>query len=320
LDNQDTNYLAAVMVEELGKEGLRLCMPPAGKEAQQEIRVPADFTRRILAGQQAKVEFARREDGPGGEAALVEVRLIRALIRVNSHLLTAAGAGGAITEAAVRQAQAAPPAVRLEARFAGRKPLPVGFSASLPGNTVMYVMLNLLVFGGVSLAKERQSGVIRRLACNPLTRGQVMAGKLYGLLLLAAAQVAVFLLAGRFLFGVPIGDNLGPILLTLLVYAWVAASLGVLVGSVVQAEDKVIGICILAALLMSALGGCWWPLELVPPPLKVVAHCLPTGWAMDALHQLISFGGTLRDAAKAIGVLALFGAGANLLAAWRFRW
>jgi ABC-type multidrug transport system permease subunit len=51
-----------------------------------------------------------------------------------------------------------------------------------------------------------------------------------------------------------------------------------------------------------------------------MAHCVPAGWAMEALHQLISFGGTLRDAAKPIVVLAAFGAAASCLAAWRFRW
>jgi hypothetical protein len=41
---------------------------------------------------------------------------------------------------------------------------------------------------------------------------------------------------------------------------------------------------------------------------------------MHALHQLISFGGTLADAAPALGVLLVWGAIANILAARFFRW
>jgi hypothetical protein len=41
---------------------------------------------------------------------------------------------------------------------------------------------------------------------------------------------------------------------------------------------------------------------------------------MHALHQLISFGGTLADAAPAIAVLAAFGTAANILASRFFRW
>jgi ABC-2 type transport system permease protein len=321
VDNQDTNYLGAVFVKELGSQGMSVLGPDSTEDAPQKIRIPADFTTRVLAGEQAKVELSGQNNKVSADGAMVELRLVRAVIGINSHLLIAGAAGdGQLTEPAVRKAQHGAPFVRLDARFAGRKPSPTGFSFSLPGNMVMYVMMNLLVFGGVSVAQERRHGIVRRLACNPLTRGQVVAGKILGLVLLGAVQVAVFLLAGRFCFGVNLGANLPPILLTLLVYSWVAASLGVLVGSVIQAEDKVVGVCIMASLLMAALGGCWWPLEIGPPSLKIIAHCLPTGWALDALHQLISFGGGLADAGKPLAVLAAFGAAANVLAAWLFRW
>jgi ABC-2 type transport system permease protein len=321
VDNRDTNYLAAVFVKELAGKGLIVLDPASTEQAQQRIIIPDDFTARVLAGEQAKVQFSRKENSVSAEGAMVELRLVRALIGINSHLMLAGAAGdGKLSESAVREAQRSAPLVRVDARFAGRKPAPSGFSFSLPGNMVMYVMMNLLIFGGVAVTRERQYGIVRRLACNPLSRAQVVAGKIFGLILLGGVQVAVFLLAGRFFFGVNLGANLPAILLTLVVYAWVAASLGVLVGSVIQAEDKVIGLCIMASLLMAALGGCWWPLEIGPPILKTIAHCLPTGWALDALHQLISFGGGLADAGKPLAVLAAFGATANLLAARFFRW
>jgi len=71
---------------------------------------------------------------------------------------------------------------------------------------------------------------------------------------------------------------------------------------------------------MAALGGCWWPLEIVPDFVKRLAHLVPTGWAMDALHQLITFGGGFAKAKGAIGVLFLFGLAANFTAAKCFRW
>ena len=117
-----------------------------------------------------------------------------------------------------------------------------------------------------------------------------------------------------------IAANLLPILVTLLVYAWVAGSFGVLVGSLIVSEDKVVGLCILVSLIVAALGGCWWPWEIGPDSMKIVAHVVPSGWAMDALHQLISFGGGWRKAAPYVGVLALYGLAAHLAAARCFRY
>ena len=107
--------------------------------------------------------------------------------------------------------------------------------------------------------------------------------------------------------------------LTLLIFAWVAGSLGVLAGSLVASEERVAGVCVLSSLLMAALGGCWWPLEVGPPIVKVIALCLPTGWALAALHQLISFGSEFGVVVKPLAVLLGFGAAANLLAARFFR-
>jgi len=321
-ENGDTNFLAAVLLDELGLQGLRAVGPEQAAEAARGIRIPPDLTQRVLAGEQAQVELLEREGPFSGEAAMIELRLVRALVAINSHVVaaaTASGPGAPLTEAALRKAQNAPSTVRLDARFAGRKPMPTGFNFSLPGNLVMYVMLNLLVFGGASLAAERRNGVIRRLAMHPISAGALVGGKIYGLLLLGAVQILVFLVAGRLGFGVNLGSNLPAIAVLLPTYAWVAAALGVFVGSVVRSEDKVIGLCVLSALVMAALGGCWWPLEIAPAALKTIALCLPSGWAMQGLHQLISFGGGFGEAKEAIGVLALFGLGATLLAAKSFR-
>jgi len=107
--------------------------------------------------------------------------------------------------------------------------------------------------------------------------------------------------------------------LTLLIFAWVAGSLGVLAGSLVTSEERVAGVCVLSALLMAALGGCWWPPEIGPSVLKVIALCFPTGWALAALHQLISFGSGFGAVINPLAALLGFGAAANLLAARFFR-
>jgi len=107
--------------------------------------------------------------------------------------------------------------------------------------------------------------------------------------------------------------------LTLLIFAWVGSSFGVLVGSLVSAEDRVTGICVLIAVLLAALGGCWWPLEVAPAAFKTIALFTPTGWALQALHRLISFGSGFGAVLIPIAVLAAFGVAANLLAVRFFR-
>jgi ABC-type multidrug transport system permease subunit len=277
----------------------------------------------VLQQEQTKVQLLKgKSSDVEADSAIIELRLVRALIGVNSHILeaaTATNAGPELTEEQLRAVMALPNPVSLDARFAGRKPAPTGFNFSLPSSLLMYLMMNLLLFGGATMAAERRNGVIKRLMVHPITRRELVTGKIYGLMLLGVVEIVFFLVLGKFAFGVNLGANIASVMLTLLVFAWVAGSLGVLAGSVLAHEDRVIGICVLVSLLMAALGGCWWPLEIAPPAARVLALCVPTGWAMQALNQLISFGNPFSSVLIPLAVLLAFGAAANFLAARFFR-
>jgi ABC-2 type transport system permease protein len=321
--NADTNFLGRIFLDELSAQNLWLLDPTNREEdAARVIRIPAGLTRNAEDLKPTRLQFLKGNDSGEADAALIEVRLIRTLITMNGHLLEAAtgtNQGERFTEPQLREIMARADPVKLNASFAGRRPTPSGFNFSLPGNLVMYLMMNLLIFGGATVAAERRNGVIRRLMVHPIRRIELVMGKIYGLMLLGIAQILFFLVVGKFLFHVNLGANLPAVALTLVVFAWVAASLGVLVGSLTAAEDRVAGICVLASLLMAALGGCWWPLEIGPPAMKVVALCTPDGWALQALHQLISFGSGFSAIIVPLSVLLLFGAAANFLAARYFR-
>ncbi len=322
IENADTNFLGRIFLAELSAQNLWVLDPTNRETAARVIRIPANFTANARQYKPTQLQFLKGEDSGEADTALIEVRLVRALIAMNGHLLEAAtqtNAGGTFAEAPLRAIMARTNPVSLNAKFAGRKPVPSGFNFSLPGNLVMYLMMNLLIFGGNTIAAERRNGVLKRLMVHPVTRLELVMGKIYGLMLLGVVQILFFLAVGKWLFHVNLGANLPAVALTLVVFAWVAGSLGVLVGSLSAAEDRVTGICVLASLLMAALGGCWWPLEIGPPLMKTISLGTPTGWALQALHQLISFGSGFAAVLVPLAVLGAFGAVANLLAARFFR-
>lgn len=322
IENLDTGFLGSLLIDEMAAQGLWRVDPSKGEKAQRGIRLPADFTSQVLAGKRAKVEFYTVQGSGSADAAIIEARLVRALVRFNSQLLetlTHNKAPSPLTAETLRVAREKTELVTLQASFAGRRPQPTGFNFSLPGNLVMYLMMNLLIFGGTTIADARRNGVLRRLMMMPVRRWELIGGLIYGLILLGAAQIAAMLVFGKFIFGVNLGANLPGVILVLLAFSWVAASLGVLIGSVLNAPDRVVGVCVLSSLLMAAIGGCWWPLEVAPQFAQYLAKAVPTGWALQALHQLISFGSGLDAVVMPLLVVLAFGAVANLAAARWFR-
>jgi ABC-type multidrug transport system permease subunit len=317
IENSDANSLGGIFREEL-EQDVQVVKADDRKAAAAVIRIPADFTGRVLRRQQANVQLLKGESSDEADDAIVQLHLARAVMEFNGRLLKAAASANTpqwLTEDRVRAVASEPNPVSLDARFAGRKPVPSGFNFSVPANLLMYLMMNLLIFGGSTMAAERRNGVIKRFMVQPLMRVELVMGKIYGLMLLGVVQIVGFLALGKFAFGIHLGTNLPLVALILVVFAWVAGSLGVLFGSVLAAEDRVVGVCVLASLLMASLGGCWWPLEIAPPAAQAVALCTPTGWALQALNQLISFGNGFSAVIVPLGVLLTFGVAANLLAA-----
>jgi ABC-type multidrug transport system permease subunit len=183
-------------------------------------------------------------------------------------------------------------------------------------------MLVALTYGAATISAERASGRLRRLVTAPVTRAEIVAGKIGGRFMIAAVQITAFVLVGvaaSRLFGVEIGDRPFQMWLVLLLFGLVTAPLGVAVGGWFSDPDRAANVGVMATMAMAAFGGCWWPIEVVSKPLKTASLLIPSGWAMRALHGLISFGNGLGDLVPELLALLGFGVVFALLASRSLR-
>jgi len=271
---------------------------PATEEAFQQytrrLTVPAPkdgktFTEAVIAGEQQTLDYRSRTEGPGADYE--RLRIGRAVYSLLADIVVAGESAPAPDEAALRAVAAAPRPVRLEVTSAGRRrEPPSGYAQTIPGTMVMFTMLVLLTGGAISLVVEREQGLLRRLASTPITRATVVAGKWTGKLLLGLVQIGFALIAGTVLFHMNWGGSLPMVLVVLFGWAAFCASLGFLLGNLARTPAQMAGAGVLTTLVLAALGGCWWPIEITPPWMQHFAVALPTGWTMDAMHKLISFG------------------------------
>ncbi len=321
IENQDAGYLGELFVEQLEQEGFSVVQPDAESDAgkgtkENAILIPADFTARVEAAKQVKVDFLKKSDGNAQPAAMVEVRITRAIVSLTSAIFSVVTEqpDAKLTEASLKEVLSREKPVKLDVRFAGQRQVPAGFQQSVPGYLVMFVLMNLLVFGGLAISQERSNGALRRIAVHPISNLQLVAGKILGRFLLGIVQIVYLLAVSGLFFGIDYGGNLLPIATTLLIFAWGCSSLGVFVGAVIRTPESVQGICTLGSVAMAALGGCWWPLEIVPDSAQQVGNLFPTAWAMSAMHQLFSFGGGFAEIQSELIWISGFAVVSSLLA------
>ena len=197
--------------------------------------------------------------------------------------------------------------VTLRSEMAGKlKVIPAGFNHTIPAVAVMFVLFTVLMYGGILLLQERRAGQLERTYLSPATFSAIVGGKWLSRLSLGMLQITILFIIGKLLFKVYLGNSLPALFCVSLFFCGTIAGMSMLLGSFIKKEEVLIVLNILLANLMSALGGCWFPLELIPPGVRKVSFIFPTGWTMDAFHKLIFFGYDFRSVLVNIAVLLGF--------------
>jgi ABC-2 type transport system permease protein len=193
-----------------------------------------------------------------------------------------------------------------------------GMGQSVPGMGTMFVMLT--VFGGMTaLILERKQWTLQRLATLPISKAQLLGGKILARFTLGLSQFLIL-----FIVGAVVGMNFGkdPLALVLLIVTYTLAitALSFALGNRLENEAQAGGLGLLLSLTLAPLGGAWWPLEVVPNFMRIAGHISPVAWAMDGFFALIYQEGTLGDVWVSLGVLLAVALVAFWIAIRRFRY
>lgn len=268
---------------------------PAGRDAPaRSLTIPAGFSEALAERRKLTLELKEeRRVNPEGTFA-ARVALHRAVVRL-------------LAEQALPGFGDGDDPVTVRSSWGGGRTIPSGFYQTIPGNLVMFVLMAAMINGGAILARERRDGILRRLGAAPLSRPQLVAGKALGRAAIAAVQMAVFLIIGLLVFRIDWGSSPAALAVLLVVFVASAASFGLLTGALFTSPEAATGVSIVMVLAMSALGGCWWPAEIMPGWVRAIGHAFPAAWALNGLHEIISWGGGVRDVLPHCAALIAFG-------------
>lgn len=293
-----------------GRADVGLVLPPeasAAYDAGEDLDVP------LVLGTQARSQIT---------AQLVEGALADLATRAGQlAALEAAGIGAADAEAALAAARDAVPPVRMQVAnvseiaqaFSGLGRFDYGASSQL----LIFVFLISLA-GSTTLIQSRRLGVTRRTLAAPVSTGQAVGGQALARLAIASFQGAYIMAMSSLLFGVEWG-NVALALLILVVFALVAAGAAMIVGSAIDNEAAAGGLGVGLGLVLGALGGAMYPIELFPDTLRRVAMATPHAWASQAFADIQRHGRGLVEILPELGVLAAYAAVLIAIGAWLLR-
>jgi ABC-type multidrug transport system permease subunit len=261
----------------VGDEGIRVVLPDSLLDRMASGR---DVVARVIQGEAGDTRTQ-------SVSACAREAMYRMVFRVAELQRLSAGDSAA---GASRLLAASGPLV-VAARPLGTAPkLVTGKERTLPAMLIMFIMFQVMTFFLSLWVDDLKTGKIKRIVMSPTRPRDLLLGQLAARLAWAGLQVVVILGLGSLVMGVRLHVPWLDFALVLFAFMLTAASIGMMIGSFFKSSEKAGAVGVIASLVMAALGGCWWPLEIVPGPMRAVALALPTGQAMDAVGEMLALG------------------------------
>lgn len=187
-----------------------------------------------------------------------------------------------------------------------------------PGVLALGVLSAAFTSPAIATAFDRRAGVLRLLATTPLGRGGLLAGKVGGVVVVEAVQVALLATLALALGWAPDPAGVPAALVALGLGTAAFVGLALLMAGTMRAE-AVLGAANLVWVLLLVGGGVVVPPEQLPGAWATVAALLPSGALAEALRVAFVDGGGAA-VVRPLVVLAVWAVGAGLAARRFFRW
>jgi ABC-2 type transport system permease protein len=121
------------------------------------------------------------------------------------------------------------------------------------------------------------------------------------------------------LFGLPslqLTDAPLQLMVVVLCIATCATCMGLFIGSLFNTTKQALPFSALMIVILSAIGGIWVPLEVLPPVLKKISLISPMRWSLEGVNQVLLRQGGWKGISTSCVILLSGSAGLVFMARW----
>ncbi|WP_145149289.1 ABC transporter permease [Paenibacillus xylanexedens] len=324
--NEDTGVAGTWMINELaGKE--EYLLKPMNNEAEVKeaiaqqkgssgIIIPARYTEELF------------------QDKATEIKLVEMRISEDSYTLRAAVEGltsglqqsaSAVTLAAGRVSSKTDIAVKIQKPFeqllqeTGKHQVagevtdlqiyPKSGLNNVTGFTIMF-MMGLLTSAVAVIMEDRRKRTMARVYTAPVRAYEIALGNFLGSFVIGMIQIVLVLGVSRWLLHYDAGIPFGIHFMILAAFMLVSMGIASTVAGLIRNPKNANMLNSLVIMPTCMIGGCFWPISLMPEYMQKLANFVPQKWTIQAV-ETISAGGTLSDITMPL--LILLGMAAILL-------
>ncbi|HYO14816.1 MAG TPA: ABC transporter permease [Thermoanaerobaculia bacterium] len=190
----------------------------------------------------------------------------------------------------------------------------------VPGLVAVIMMIIAAMLTSLTIAREWERGTMEQLAATPVSRLEVVLGKLLPYLGIGLLDVVLSSVLGVLLFGVPFRGNAALLMILSFFFLCGALGLGLFISAVAKSQVLATQVAMVVTFLPTLLlSGFMFSIEAMPPVLRALSHLIPARYFL-VVTRGIFLKGVGAEVLRTQGLLMLAFAVAGLgLAVLKFR-
>lgn len=269
------------------------------------IKIPPDFSQRLLDGETAQVLVL--VDGSDSMVAGETSNVANAIALQDSLERLLAAGGGRVQ---------LPVEVRRKILFNPDSRSPNFF---IPGLIVVLMQMMTVMLTAFAIVRERERGTIEQLFMTPVRPLGLMVGKMVPYGMVAFAELFMVLAIMHWVFSVPINGSVWLLVLMTAPFILTMLGVGLLISTRAGSQQEAIQMTFGTLLPSIFLSGYIFPIDSMPVFFQWVSKLIPATYLIEVSRGIILRGAGLRELWTQAIVLTCMGVFLILVSTLRFR-
>ena len=267
--------------------------------------IPHGFMRQVEAGEEAELQLLL--DGTDNTSApIVEGVAQQVIRRYNAdRAVQGLSARGVRPDRGRRLIQ--PVFVETEIRY---NPGLQYLSYVMPGVIGLTLQLLTVMLMAITIPRERERGTLDQLIATPISRIELILGKLLPYLGISLLNVVTILYVADRWFNVPVRDRLPLLLVLCVLFVLTSLATGLLISAISRSQFQAVQIAVFYVLPVFMLSGAYAPIEAIPETVRPISYLFPLMYFCRAVRAVTLRGAGLlliwRDLAVLSGFVLIF--------------
>src|SRR5262249_55103050 len=145
----------------------------------------------------------------------------------------------------------------------------------VPGLMGVILTMTMVMITGLAITRERERGTMENLLTMPTKPFEVLLGKIIPYILVGYIQVGVILVAGHYLFDVPLFGSLTPLLVSAFVFIVANLAMGITFSTIARNQLQAVQMSFFVFLPSILLSGFMFPFRGMPRWAQIIGEALP---------------------------------------------